>query len=74
MGEVWYDAKEDVLGIQLKPKGYDRSVEISERVIVDISKEGEIIGIEILGARDVFKKDAPLVISRTVGAKPPSSK
>ena len=64
MSEIWYDGKEDVLGIQLKNKGYWKSVEVSKNVVVDLSHDGEIIGIEILGARRSFKKDTPLIISR----------
>lgn len=64
MSEIWYDGKEDVLGIQLKNKGYWKSVEVSKNVVVDLSHDGEIIGIETLGARRSFKKDTPLIISR----------
>ena len=64
MGEIWYDPKDDVLGIQLKSREYWKSVEVSKNVVVDLSDTGEIIGIEILGARRSFKKDAPLIMSR----------
>ena len=66
MIETWYDQAEDVLGIQLKEKRYWKSVEISKNVVVDLSKNGEIIGVEILAAKDSFKKDIPLVISRAL--------
>ncbi len=66
MSEIWYDSKEDVLGIQLTNKKYWKSVEISKSVIVDLSKEGEIVGIEILRAKERFRKDAPLIVSRAV--------
>ena len=56
MSEIWYDGKEDVLGIQLKSKDYWKSVEVSKNVVVDLSDDGEIIGIEILGARRSFKE------------------
>ncbi len=64
MSETWYDEAEDVLGIQLKSRSYWKSVEVSKNVVVDISESGEIIGIEILGAKRSFKKDAPLIVSR----------
>ncbi len=66
MNEVWYDREEDVLGIQLKDKNYWKSVEVSKNVVVDLSHDGEIIGIEIFEARRSFKKDTPLVLSRSV--------
>lgn len=64
MSETWYDEKEDVLGIQLKDRGYWKSVEVSKNVVVDLSEGGEIIGIEILGAKRSFRKDAPLIVSK----------
>ena len=64
MSETWYDEKEDILGIQLKNREYWKSVEVSKNVVVDLSEGGEIIGIEILGAKRSFKKDAPLIVSK----------
>ncbi len=49
MSELWYDADEDVLGIQFGKKKCWNSVEIASNVIIDLAKNGEIIGIEILG-------------------------
>ncbi len=37
---------------------------MSKNVVVDLSEGGEIIGIEILGAKRSFKKDAPLIVSK----------
>ena len=64
MSETWYDEKEDILGIRLKNREYWKSVEVSKNVVVDLSEGGEIIGIEILGAKRSFKKDAPLIVSK----------
>ena len=64
MSETWYDREEDVLGIQLRRKGYWKSVEVSKNVVVDLSEDGEIMGVEILGARRSFKRDAPLIVSK----------
>ncbi|MDG6975674.1 MAG: DUF2283 domain-containing protein [Nitrososphaerota archaeon] len=55
MSETWYDGKEDALGIQLKSKGYWKSAEVSKNVAVDLSEDGDIIGVEILGAKRPFK-------------------
>ena len=67
MEEVWYDSEEDVLGIQLSDKKYWKSVEVSENVVVDLSHEGQIIGIEIHGIRRTFREDAPLIVSASTG-------
>jgi uncharacterized protein YuzE len=63
MSESWYDAEEDVLGIQFSKKKYWKSVEVAPNVVVDLAKSGEIIGIEILKAKESFRKDVPLIIS-----------
>ena len=65
MSELWYDAEEDVLGIQFSKRKYWKSV-VASNVVVDLAKNGEIIGIEILKAKESFKRDVPMVIS---GAK-----
>lgn len=69
MSETWYDEKEDVLGMHVKDKLSWRSVEVSRQVIVDLSKEGEIVGVEIHGAKQFFKKDAPLIVSKASSKK-----
>jgi len=63
MSELWYDAEEDVLGIQFGKKKYWKSVEVASNVVVDLAKNGEIIGIEILKAKESFKEDVPVIIS-----------
>ena len=65
MSQLSYDAEEDILGIQLDDrKKYWKSVEVAPNVIVDLSKTGEITGVEILKAKESFKKDdVPIVIS-----------
>ena len=63
MSELWYDAEEDILGIQLRKKEYWKSVEVASNVVVDLDKNGEIIGIELLKAKESFKDDIPMIIS-----------
>lgn len=63
MSELWYDAEEDVLSIQFNKKKYWKSVEVAPNVVVDLAKNGEIIGIEILKAKESFKEDVPVIIS-----------
>ncbi|GEM_PF-1580629 len=63
MSELWYDAEEDILGIQIGKKQYWKSVEVAPNVVVDLSKNGEIIGVEILKAKESFKQNAPVIIS-----------
>jgi len=64
MSEVWYDNEEDVLGIQVANGKYWKSVEVSKDVVVDLSNDGKIIGVEILQAKRHFKKDAPTIVAK----------
>ena len=69
MAEMWYDEEADTIGIMLKDKTHWKGVEISKHVVVDLAKDGEIVGIEILGVKEAFKKDAPLIVSRASSKK-----
>jgi len=69
MAEMWYDEEADTIGIMLKDKTHWKGVEISKHVVVDLAKDGEIVGIEILGVKEAFKKDAPLIVSKASSKK-----
>jgi len=56
MSETWYDDEEDVLGMHVKDKPSYWSVEIGKHVVVDFSRDGEIVGVDILRAKQFFKK------------------
>ncbi len=58
----WYDSENDVLGIHLEDKEYWKSIELPNGIIIDISKEGKIIGIEILRASKIFSGDVKKVL------------
>lgn len=60
--EQWYDKEEDILGVRLKEKEYWKSVELPNGIVLDISNDGSIIGIEIQGASKVFSDDVKQVI------------
>lgn len=60
--ENWYDQEEDILGIKIKEAEYWKSIELPSGIIIDISKEGEIIGMEIHKASKVFSGDIKKVI------------
>jgi len=68
--ESKYDKEEDILNVQLQEKGYWKSVELPNGIIIDITKEGKIMAIEILRASKVFSGDAKRVIET---AKPISA-
>ncbi len=60
--ENWYDNKEDVLGIHIQDKEYWKSIELPNGIVIDISKDGEIIGLEVLRASKIFSGDVKKVI------------
>ena len=52
--KMWYDKEEDVLGVRIGDEDYWKSIELPNGIIIDVSKKGSIIGIEILRASKVF--------------------
>ena len=60
--EQWYDQEEDIFNIQLADKPYWKSVELPNGVIIDVAKDGSIVGIEIQRASLVFSGDVKNVI------------
>lgn len=60
--EQWYDKEEDVLGVRLQEKEYWKSVELASGIVIDVSGDGSIIGIEIPQAKKIFSKDTKKVI------------
>ena len=57
-----YDKEEDILNVQLQEKGYWKSVELPNGIVIDITKEGKIMSIEILRASKIFSGDVRKVI------------
>ena len=60
--EQWYDKEEDILGVRLQEKEYWKSIELANGIVIDVSRDGSVIGIEIPKASTVFSKDAKKVI------------
>lgn len=67
MTEKWYDREEDILGIHIQDKEYWKSIELPNGIIIDISKNGEIIGLEVLKASKIFSGDIKKVIETAQG-------
>ena len=60
--EQWYDKEEDVLGVRLQDKKYWKSVELSNGIVIDLSIDGSVIGLEIPNASSVFLEDSKKVM------------
>lgn len=52
-----YDKDSDAMYIYLEEGDYEVSEEIGEGIVLDISKEGKIIGIEILDFSEKISKN-----------------
>ena len=59
---MWYDDKEDVLGVSIAKGEYWKSIELPNGIIIDVSKEGRVTGLEVLRASKVFSGDVTKVI------------
>jgi len=62
MKEMWYDEEADVLNIEVNDKDYWKSIELGNSVIIDISHDGSVTSIEVLGASKLFLGDKRKVL------------
>jgi uncharacterized protein YuzE len=62
MKETWYDAGEDILNIEIRKGEYWKSVELPNGLVLDMAKDGTLLGIEILRASKVFSGEARKII------------
>ncbi|MBI1972874.1 DUF2283 domain-containing protein [Candidatus Woesearchaeota archaeon] len=60
--EQTYSKEDDMMNIQLLDKPYWKSIELPNGIVIDVSKDGSIIAIEILHASKIFSGDVRNVI------------
>ena len=56
--EIVYDPETDTMDIEFQKGKYEVSKEIAEGIIIDYTKDGKIISIEILNASERMPKDS----------------
>lgn len=56
--EIVYDPETDSIDIEFQKGKYEVSKEIAEGVIIDYTKDGKIISIEILNASERMPKES----------------
>jgi uncharacterized protein YuzE len=61
--KIEYDPEADALYIQFREALAERNVDVTEGVTVDLDKDGNVIGIEVLWVRERFGPDALAKIS-----------
>lgn len=52
--KIYYDKKTDVLWLMVKPGPEDKHQEIAPGISVELDKNGQLLGIEILNASKVL--------------------
>ncbi len=52
---IKYDKVTDILSIDLAKGRYEKSKKITDRIIVDVTKQGKVLGIEILDASETIQ-------------------
>ncbi|MBI4066601.1 DUF2283 domain-containing protein [Candidatus Gottesmanbacteria bacterium] len=56
---ITYDKQTDILSIDLAKGRYEVSKKITDRIIVDVTKQGKVLGIEILDASETIQSFNP---------------
>ena len=57
--KITYDKKVDAMYIKLKKGSYDHTKKVTDDILVDVSKRGEVLGLEILDASKNIGKIKP---------------
>ena len=62
-GEVDYDFKHDILFFKTKDREYAKSIELLDSIVVDVDKEGFLVGIQIFDASKFLNLDKKELLS-----------
>ena len=57
--KISYDPKVDAMYIRFKSGRYDHTKKITDEILVDITEDGKVLGLEILDAKRQFGKIKP---------------
>ena len=52
--KISYDPKVDAMYIRFKRGRYDHTKKVSDEILVDVTKSGDVLGLEILDAKKQF--------------------
>ncbi len=67
--KIKYDKQIDALYISLKKGKYHHTKKITDSILVDVSKTGEVLGLEVLDAKQNIGKVKPGKLSIEFGPK-----
>lgn len=54
---TFYDTESDTLEIIFKEKGYEKSLDLQGKVVVDLDKDGDVIALEIFRASKILGRE-----------------
>ena len=57
--KISYDPKVDAMYIRFKSGKYDHTKKVTEEILVDVTKDGSVLGLEILDAKKQFGEIKP---------------
>ncbi|OGE05346.1 hypothetical protein A3I53_03495 [Candidatus Curtissbacteria bacterium RIFCSPLOWO2_02_FULL_40_13b] len=57
--KISYDPKVDAMYIRFRNGRYDHTKKITDEILVDVTKKGEVLGLEILDAKKQFGQIKP---------------
>lgn len=57
--KISYDPQVDAMYIRFKVGRYDHTKKITDQILVDVTKNGTVLGLEILDAKDQFGNIKP---------------
>lgn len=67
--KVNYDPKIDALYIDLSTGRYERTKKITDSILVDVTKNGKVLGIEILDVSENISHFNPGKLSMSIASK-----
>ena len=57
--KISYDPKVDAMYIRFKNGRYDHTKKITDEILIDVTSEGKVLGLEILDAKKQFGEVKP---------------
>lgn len=66
--KISYDPKVDAMYIRFKSGKYDHTKKVTNEIMVDVTKNGDVLGLEILDAQKQFGEIKPEKIQ--ISSKP----
>lgn len=66
--KISYDPKVDAMYIRFKSGKYDHTKKVTNEIMVDVTKNGDVLGLEILDAKKQFGEIRPEKIQ--ISSKP----